>query len=591
MLRLDVPLLTLAGGALLGADHRDPRAAWIVPSGMAVSLGTDGKPSFILFRQDGAYGKGGNLLVSLQPVVPDAGAQAAGRTARLVPFRSLSARMRVTGETGTQLFSWRAARVTASGQVVLGSSFSPREMDALSPALDATPSPILVDAVFTYAGIQPGLPLVATVKLAALADRLRAALPPGPVPAGAFVATGVSLLALDPSLYKSTPTDDRSTPPDPSAVLAEIVARLLPTLAVTTPGASPDAPDSLALSTAAMAPSVDVDLSSPRVEQRTGTATWSVGDFLAGLDAAGRARALPSLTNPDVLSLVAVQVMTSAPFDARFLTRIDVGLRFHDAAGKVQQPAAKLVDGTRTQTIPMVRNVLAPLALERRITAVVSPDGAPRVVSQAYAPTGPVVDVDADALGLRFVVATVDADVFATTGAIALAFRPAADPGTAPLVEVTLDATTPSSTLVVPGATPGQPLWAAIRALPPGGGTSGGVVVGDRPVDDRIDVAVADVVPPTPINVTIARAAAATTDRYPTITVTVQAPGNPETLLKVGASSRVFKMFATSPFAAPSFDYKVDWIDTTQGFDVISGAFHTASTTTLAVDPQTEPRG
>jgi hypothetical protein len=151
-----------------------------------------------------------------------------------------------------------------------------------------------------------------------------------------------------------------------------------------------------------------------------------------------------------------------------------------------------------------------------------------------------------------------------------------------------------ASTVVVPGAAPGQPLWVSLRALPPSGATSAptnGVVVGDRQVDDRVDIAAADVIPQAPLDVTIARAPTATTDRYPTMTVTIRAPGAQDALFKIGASSRTFKLFAASPFTTPTFDYKVDWIDKNTGdFDPIAGAFHSATTTSLVIDPQAEPR-
>jgi hypothetical protein len=71
----------------------------------------------------------------------------------------------------------------------------------------------------------------------------------------------------------------------------------------------------------------------------------------------------------------------------------------------------------------------------------------------------------------------------------------------------------------------------------------------------------------------------------------VRAPGNADTLFMLGATPRIFKLFVSSPFAATAFEYKVDWIDTTQGtFDTIPGAFHSVATTQLAVDPQSEPR-
>jgi hypothetical protein len=591
MLRLDVPPNALPGGALLGVDDRDPSVAWVVPAALSVAQASDGRPSFTLFRQSGAYGTGGNLSVELQPALPDVGAAAAGRTVRVVPLRTFAARLRVTDESGVQPLSWSTGTASGNGTVLLGASFTPREIDALSPALDARPSPVVADAVFSYAGVCNGLPLVASVKLSALADRLRATLPAGPVLADGLAATGVAALALDGSLYTLTPTDDRALPGDRTPILTEIVARLLPTLAVITAASSPDGADTATLVTGSLAATVQVDLSSPRIEVRRAAATWSVGDFLAGLDPAARARALPSLNDPDVLSLIAVQVMTSAPFDDQFLTRIDVGLRFRDASGKIQQPpAAQLSRSARTQTIDVVRNVLAPLQIERRITAVVSPQGAARVVQQPYATTGPVVDVDGDALGLRFVVVTVDANVFGLANALVLRFRLAADPNSPPACQVTLDASTPAATVVVPGAAPGQPVWASIQALPPAGSSLAPVSVGDRAADGRVDVSVADVMPQAPVQVTVARATSVTADRYPTVTVTLRAPGNPEVLLKVGAAPRTFNLFPPGPFTAPAFDYKVDWIDTTRGFEPIAGAFHSASGTSLSIDPQTEPR-
>src|SRR5262249_38213490 len=154
---------------------------------------------------------------------------------------------------------------------------------------------------------------------------------------------------------------------------------------------------------------------------------------------------------------------------------------------------------------------------------VIDENGAPRVVQRAYAPAGPAIDIDADALGVRFVVASVDADVFASVGAVVVAlFATASAPAAAAasLLDVRLDATTPASTIAVPGVGAGEPLWARIRALPANGG-AGSLLVREGPVAGRVDVASADVMPPAAVDVKIERAPAATMQRYPSLTVTV----------------------------------------------------------------------
>lgn len=563
MLRTDTPPITLAAGFFLLPDHADPNTLYLTTSHLAVADARPGEPDFSLvrYRSEGQSGAVLSLGVRLAepPSALTQALRASGKIIKNAPFSSFSARLRMKTPVAAddRLTPWVAGQ-TGSGLARFGMTLSPTDAELFSSLLDTPVPAIEVDAVVRYNGVAGALPVIARVATARLGEALARTIPSGEVPADVLISAGVAALAGEPSLYATERSDRGQAPLDETQVRGEILQRLLPNIAVAAAPTSPAAPTLYSLLPTVLLPAeTHVSLALVRPAEKLLPASLAFPDFLAGLSPATRVALFPKAADLDVLDQVELVARTTIPLDAAGVRRIDVGFRSRSVSGKIEMPCVTLTPATTSARLQITRNRFLPTPIERRVTAVVTTSDLPRILQVPYAPTGPVVTVDADTLGVRLVEVSAEAGVLERSSKLDVALRASADGP--PVASHSLDPSRPRAAIALPDIVRDTPLWVRVTAAPPAGSGGQPAVLIDGPASSSIFVGLADLVRPTPIPLLVRRADSATSERYSYLAVTLRSPELAEVFLLLDGP-RTVNLFAPDPFHPPRYSYQVEWL-------------------------------
>lgn len=321
MLVFDRPVAHV-GNAFL--DDADPHLAHLLPDRLAPIV-TDGTPELSLVLHVNDDGEGGGVfqgrfagsMPSFQS--PDGmewtRAAISGCNVRVTP------RTQVPG--AEDLMTWRAAVTDGEGGVLIQLLLDARS--ALLMRRLALGDDRVLDLSFDLEipGRAQGVPVTAELPGVQLWDHLSAQL-------GAAPTRPVDIERAFLSLPKGLITFHamgRTSLPDTDRLLRETAARARALIF------DPDPDGGHVLIERDRMSRLRVALDTPRTEIRTHRIDWSMGDFVAGLDAAGRARHFPQIRTIEPFADVDIHVLNQIPLDSRNAMQAVVDLSFPGPGG------------------------------------------------------------------------------------------------------------------------------------------------------------------------------------------------------------------------------------------------------------------
>jgi hypothetical protein len=590
MLRTDKAPIALGDGFFLLPDHADSETLWLVSTRLALMDSAAGTPGLavVRYRSQGASGALLSLRLGLAqlPAALAAALGQGGKSIRPAPLAAMTARLRLRSPTGgddEQTTPWLPGRGD-DARLDFGVSLSPTEAELFSRLLALNPPPLDVEATVVHRGLVGAMPAVARVATARLAQALQLSVPAEGAPAEVLAAVVSELLAADPTLFVLERTDRDRGPFDPAAARLELATRLLPSLAVQDAEVSAAAiPRWRLLPTIVLAAETHVSLTSARPTETRLAATFPLGAYLAGLSPERRAALVGSEPDIDVLDTLSLVARAGLPLSSDGVRRIDVGLRYRAASGRLEQPCLTLTPGQPVARLDVTRNRFLPTPIERRVTAVVAGPEVPRLIQLPYAPTGPVVTVDEVTLGLRTVDVSAERGLFARVSRLVVVLR--VGPAGAPAAQGELSEAAPQRTFVLPDVGADATLYAQVTAYPPAAlGDASPRVLSDGPCPRALHVSLAELVSASPLSVTVSPVASG----YAYLAVTVRAPTLADTFLLLDGP-RTFLLPSEDPFLPPRFTYVAEWMAAgAEAGGIVTGKTHEAAPPALVVDPALE---
>lgn len=589
MLRTDSAATPLGDGFFLLPDHADAQCLWLVSTRLALMDSVSGTPglAIVRYRSQGASGALLSLRLGLASPPPALAAALGqgGKTIRPAPLAAMTARLRLRSPTGgddDQTTPWLPGRGD-DARVDFGMTLSPTEAELFSRLLALTPPPLDVEATVVHRGVVGAMPAIGRVATARLATALQLSVPPEGAPAEVLAAAVSELLSADPSLFVLERTDRDHGAFDPAAARLELATRLLPSLAVADGEASAAASPRLRLLPAiVLAAETHVSLTSARPSETRLAATFPLGAYLAGLSPERRAALVGSEPDIDVLDTLSVVARAGLPLTSEGVRRVDVGLRYRAASGRLEQPCLTLTPGQPVARLDVTRNRFLPTPLERRVTAVVAGPDVPRIIQLPYVPSGPVITVDEATLGLRTVDVSAESGLFTRASRLLVVLR--VGPSGAPVAQGELSAGAPQRTFVLPDVGADAAVYAQVTAFPPPTlGDAPPRVLSDGPCPRALHVGLAELVS-APVTVTVTPPPSG----YSYVAVTVRAPTLAETFLLLDRP-RDFLLPSEDPFLPPRFSYVAEWMASgSEAGGIVTGKTREGAPPSLAVDPALE---
>lgn len=387
-------MLVLAQSGGRYPDDHDAALRWVPPDGLAPVLDTSGTPEVYVARD----ADGGVLTLRLQAQWPVLGANERATRHTRARFRLRS------GIAGSRIDAgWHDAPTSGSTIVDRSVALDPVEAAMIRKLAASGGESVDVDVALSLEGALPTWPWLVRIDGQALQSRLAAVLGSATVD---FAAVLDAFAGLGNELFEWRALQPHAIPPPADAAREAIAhhasAYLLTPLA-----------DGFQLRSDVPA-QLDVSLAVHRTARTELALVWSLSQFIAAQPEPGKH--LLDARAPDPFQAAELHVANDVPLAEDGVRRIELEITTGGPTGALHH--AFELGAPSAVRLPFVRQGPAPLALRWLARATVVVGSGPTIVETSPRATGPMLELDAAALGIVPLCFVADPIVFTRVAAL-----------------------------------------------------------------------------------------------------------------------------------------------------------------------------